>query len=133
MRSWIWGGGLTAVTAVGVSLSFVPGEPPRPTTRTETPVPEAAPAETSCGAPAVTEMFDLTQALQRPAAPARPPVTFDEPPIAARPDRPVGEVIPAAFFVPADDEAAPPPRVVGVVGDAERDELAPAPRVSARF
>ena len=114
MRSWIWGGALAGLTAVGVSWSVAP---PRPT---ELVLDAAAVVPQSCAvAPAdcvaVTDVMDIVQEL-RAGVP-----TSDEPPLApARAEQP-GEIIPAAFLLPAEpDEAAPMPRLAS--------ELAPMPR-----
>ena len=111
MRSWIWGGALTVLTAVGVSWSVAP---PR---LTECVLEVAA---RPCAVPvteavAVTDAMDVFDEL-------RGPPTSDEPPLAPpRPDAP-GEVIPAVFLLPADEsEEAPVPRLAR--------ELAPMPRL----
>ena len=112
MRSWIWGGALATLTALGVSWSVAP---PRPTELVLDPTPVAA----CCAAPveclAVTDALDVLGEL-RAGVPRS-----EEPPLAPpRADGP-GEVIPAVFLLPAaDDEEAPQPRAVL--------ELAPTPR-----
>ena len=115
MRSWIWGGALTLLTAVGVSWTVTPLRP------TECVLEVAAVAPQPCAVRvpevvAVTDALDLLDEL-------RGPPSFDEPPLAPpRPDAP-GEVIPAVFLLPADDadEVAPMPRLAL--------ELAPMPRL----
>ena len=115
MRSWIWGGALAGLTAVGVSWSIAP---PRPT---ELVLDAAVVAPQPCAvAPAdcvaVTDVMDVVREL-RAGVPSS-----DEPPLApARAEQP-GEIIPAAFLLPAEpDEAAPMPRLAS--------ELAPMPRL----
>ncbi len=113
MRSWIWGGALAALTAVGVAGSVAP---PRPT---ECVLEVAAVAPQLCAVRAA-EVVPLTDALDL-LDELRGPPSFDEPPLAPRrPDAP-GEVIPAVFLLPAADaEEAPTPRLAR--------ELAPMPR-----
>ena len=113
MRSWIWGGALATLTALGVSWSVAP---PRPT---ECVLDTLAVAPVACPAPtevvAVTDAMDVLGEL-RAAAPR-----FEEPPLAAPRVGTPGEVVQAVFLLPADAaEEAPPPRVAL--------ELAPMPR-----
>lgn len=116
MRSWIWGGALTLLTALGVSWTVAP---PRPT-ECVLDIPAATP--TVCLARtevvAVTDALDVFDEL-RVATPSA-----EEPPLAApRFDAP-GEIVPAVFLLPTDEtEEAPMPRPVL--------ELAPMPRPHA--
>jgi len=113
MRSWIWGGALTLLTALGVSWTVAP---PRPTELVLDP-----PAVTPVTCLARTEVVAVTDAIDvfdelRQGGPRT-----EEPPLAApRLDAP-GEIVPAVFLLPADvTEEAPMPRPVL--------ELAPMPR-----
>ncbi len=113
MRSWIWGGALTLLTAVGVSWTVAP---PRPT-ECVLELPAVAPqpcAVRVAEVVGVTDALDLFDELRGPPTSAEPPLA---PPRADAP----GEIIPAVFLLPADDaEEAPLPRVAL--------ELAPMPR-----
>ena len=113
MRSWIWGGALTLLTALGVSWTVAP---PRPT-ELVLDIPTATPTMcfTRTEVVAVTDALDVFDEL-RVGGPRT-----EEPPLAApRLDAP-GEIVPAVFLLPADEaEEAPMPRPVL--------ELAPMPR-----
>ena len=115
MRSWIWGGALTVLTAVGVSWSVAPPRPTECVLEVATPRPCAVAV---IEVVAVTDAMDVFDEL-------RGPPSSDEPPLAPpRPDAP-GDVIPAVFLLPADvaegAEEAPAPRLAR--------ELAPMPRL----
>ena len=115
MRSWIWGGALTLLTAVGVSWTVAPLRP------TECVLEVVAIAPQPCVV-RVPEVVAVTDALDLLGELGGPP-SSDEPPLAPlRLDAP-GEVIPAVFLLPADDadEVAPMPRLAL--------ETAPMPRL----
>ena len=116
MRSWIWGGALATLTALGVSWSVAPPRPTECVLDTPALAPVACPAPTEVVA--VTDAMDVLGELRAGVS------RFEEPPLAApRLDAP-GEVVQAVFLLPVDDaEEAPPPRVVL--------ELAPMPRPHA--
>ena len=114
MRSWIWGGALTLLTALGVSWTVAPLRPTELVLDPPAVTPVACAARTEVVA--VTDAMDVFDEL-RVATPSA-----EEPPLATpRLDAP-GEIVPALFLLPADEtEEAPMPRPV--------PELAPMPRV----
>jgi hypothetical protein len=114
MRSWIWGGALAGLTAVGVSWSVAPPRPTELVLDAACAAPQSR-AVAPAGCVAVTDVMDIVQEL-RAGVPSS-----DEPPLAPTRAEQPGDIIPAAFLLPAEpDEAAPQPRLAL--------ELAPMPR-----
>ena len=138
MRSWIWGGLLAILSARGVYFVFTTNSAPSDSGPCIQCLPAAEAlvepvticgSDTGCAMPPVTDVFDVTKALEQPAPPkALPFISFDEPPFA----KPVNSgIVQASFGEPVTNEIAPFPR--------ERDdttpgiERLPAPRLYQSF
>ncbi len=108
MRSWIFGGLLAAVTTSGIAfVAAGAGNPnhcgPCVACREAKPAIPATPGEP----------VDGEAALKRPAPRPLAFVSFDEPPLANPPARPLGEIIPAAYTEPAASPQTP--AIVGAI------------------
>lgn len=128
MRSWIWGGCLTALTSSGVYLVFAgatgvshcgPCVACSASTATTSDCSTGA-----CPTDGVTEVIDIPAELARPRVPAAPFISFDEPPLASPPRGGTSPVM-----------VRPDPNGIVTVGyiepAAEGVEVAPRPRKAA--